>query len=155
MLHIALYQPEIPPNTGAIARQCVGMNARLHIIKPITFELSRGKAKRAGLDYWDDLKMTIHNDAGKFLLWLGKREPWLVTKKGILRYDKPCYKDEDIMIFGNETKGLPAEWLRQWAERTVSVPILGNVRSYNLANTVSILLAEASLKAGMYGGDGK
>ncbi len=150
MLHIVLYCPEIPPNTGAIARQCVGMDAHLHIIKPITFDLDRGKAKRAGLDYWDDLTMTVHDDPDGFLRWLDVREPWLVTKFGAVRYDRPSYKDEDVIIFGNETKGLPPEWLDRWKERTVFVPILGKVRSYNLANTVSIILAEASLRSGQY-----
>jgi tRNA (cytidine/uridine-2'-O-)-methyltransferase len=152
MIHIVLYMPEIPPNTGTIARQCVGMDARLHIIKPISFDLSRGKAKRAGLDYWDDLSLTVHKDPDAFLKWLGDRSPWLITKRGSLRYDKPGYKDEDILIFGNETKGLPSEWLDRWSDRTVYVPIIGKVRSYNLANTVSIVLAEASLKSGIYDG---
>ncbi len=150
MLNIVLYCPEIPPNTGAIARQCVGMDAHLHIIKPITFDLDRGKAKRAGLDYWDDLTLTVHDDADQFLIWLDGRSPWLITKHGTLRYDSPDYMDEDVIVFGNETTGLPAEWLERWGERTVHVPILGKVRSYNLANTVSIILAEASLKAGRY-----
>jgi tRNA (cytidine/uridine-2'-O-)-methyltransferase len=150
MLNIVLYCPEIPPNTGAIARQCVGMDAHLHIIKPITFDLDRGKAKRAGLDYWDDLTLTVHDDADQFLVWLDGRSPWLITKHGTLRYDSPDYMDEDVIVFGNETSGLPAEWLERWSERTVNVPILGKIRSYNLANTVSIILAEASLKSGRY-----
>lgn len=150
MLHIALYRPEIPPNTGAIARQCVGMDARLHIIKPISFDMSSGKAKRAGLDYWDDLKLSFHESPDEFLQWLGNRSPWLITKHGKLRYDSPSYNDEDIIIFGNETSGLPEEWLKRWNDRTVHVPILGKVRSYNLANTVSIVLAQASLISGIY-----
>ena len=150
MLNIVLYHPEIPPNTGNIARQCVGMNARLHIIGPLNFDLSDNAVKRAGLDYWDELQLEIHGNSDEFLKWLENRKPWLITKYGTLRYDKPEYSDEDILVFGSETRGLPQDWLSRWPERTLSVPILGNVRSYNLANTVSIILSQVSLKAGIY-----
>ena len=151
MLHVALYQPEIPPNTGNIARQCVGMNACLHIVRPIGFELSKNAVRRAGLDYWDELNLTVHDSPEEFLEWLGNREPWLITKHGTLRYDKGEYKNEDILIFGSETRGLPRDWLLKWSDRTVYVPVLGTIRSYNLANIVSIVLAQASLKAGLFG----
>jgi tRNA (cytidine/uridine-2'-O-)-methyltransferase len=150
MLHVALYRPEIPPNTGSIARQCVGMNTCLHIIKPISFDISDKAVKRAGLDHWNDLTLVVHDNPDNFLEWLGDRKPWLVTKKGEMRFDTPEFRDEDILIFGNETTGLPQDWLTRWRERTVYVPILGKVRSYNLANTVSIILAQASLTAGLY-----
>jgi tRNA (cytidine/uridine-2'-O-)-methyltransferase len=150
MIHVVLFRPEIPPNTGNIARQCVGMDTHLHIVGPIEFDLSEGAVRRAGLDYWEELKLTVHESADGFLQWLGEREPWIVTKHGVLRYDRPAFTNEDILIFGSETTGLPAAWLERWDERTVYVPILGNVRSYNLANTVSVVLAQASLNAGMY-----
>ena len=150
MLHVVLYQPEIPPNTGNIARQCVGMNARLHIIGPAGFDMSDSAVKRAGLDYWDDLDLTVHDGPDEFLEWLGDRSPWLVTKYGDLRYDKAEYTDGDILVFGRETTGLPEEWLERWPQRTVYVPIMGKVRSYNLANTVSVVLANASLISGLY-----
>ncbi len=150
MLHIALFQPEIPPNTGNIARQCVGMNSMLHIIKPVGFDLSSNAVRRAGLDHWDDLKLTVHENPDRFLNWLGNRTPWLITKVGTLRYDTPEYNDEDVLVFGSEIRGLPQEWLKRWSDRTVHIPILGEVRSYNLANSVSIVLAEASLKAGLF-----
>ena len=150
MLHVALYQPEIPPNTGNIARQCVGLNACLHIIGPVNFDLSDSAVKRAGLDHWKELDLTIHENPDTFLNWLGNRRPWLASKYGKLRYDVPGYEDEDVLIFGSETSGLPDSWLAKWPDRTVIVPILGRVRSYNLSNTVAILLAQASLNAGMY-----
>ncbi|HEX8948943.1 MAG TPA: tRNA (cytidine(34)-2'-O)-methyltransferase [Dissulfurispiraceae bacterium] len=150
MLHVVLYQPEIPPNTGNIARQCVGMDACLHLIKPIGFDLSRSAVRRAGLDYWDELKLTVHESPAEFLEWLGGRVPWIVTSYGELRYDRPGYEDGDVLVFGSETKGLPEEWFARWRERTVFVPILGKVRNYNLSNTVSVVLAHASLKAGIY-----
>lgn len=150
MLNIVLYRPEIPPNTGNIARQCVGMNACLHIVGPIGFDISDNAVKRAGLDYWDKLHLTVHEDADAFLAWLGTRKPWLVTKFGSLRYDRPDFSDEDVFVFGSETGGLPQEWLSRWRKYTLSVPMLGNIRSYNLANTVSIVLAQATLKAGFF-----
>jgi tRNA (cytidine/uridine-2'-O-)-methyltransferase len=153
MLHIVLYQPEIPPNTGNIGRQCVGMDAALHLIGPIGFDMSTQAVRRAGLDYWEHLRLTVHNDPNAFFAWLGEREPWLVTRHGRLRYDKPAYRDDDILIFGSETAGLPDAWLARWSERTVFIPILGNVRSYNLANTVSIMLAQANLASGLYDRD--
>lgn len=150
MLHVVLYQPEIPPNTGNISRQCVGMNACLHLIGPTGFDISDSAVRRAGLDHWSELNLTVHSTPVEFLKWLGDRNPWLVSKHGKVRYDIPEYTDEDILIFGSETRGLPQEWLMQWAGRTVYVPILGKVRSYNLANTAGIVLAQASLKAGLY-----
>ncbi len=126
------------------------MNSRLHIIGPIVFDLSDNAVKRAGLDYWDELQLTVHESPGEFLKWLGNRKPWLVTKHGSLRYDSPAYRDEDILIFGSEIQGLPGEWLSRWPERTLHVPILGSIRSYNLANTAGIVLAHANLKAGIY-----
>ena len=150
MLHVVLYQPEIPPNTGNIARQCVGMNACLHIIGPTTIDLSHKAVRRAGLDYWDELKLIVHESPEDFVVWLGDRAPWLVTRYGGIRYDRPEYQNEDILVFGSETKGLPQGWLDRWPERTVYVPILGKIRNYNLANTVSVVLAHASLKAGIY-----
>ena len=150
MLHVVLYQPEIPPNTGNIARQCVGMDAWLHVIKPINFDLSERMVRRAGLDYWDQLNITVHEKPEDFLKWLKNRQPWLVTRHGSVRYDRPEYSDEDILIFGSEINGLPQHWIDRWHERTVYVPILGKIRNYNLANTVSMVLAHASLKAGRY-----
>jgi tRNA (cytidine/uridine-2'-O-)-methyltransferase len=150
VLNIVLFQPEIPPNTGNISRQCVGMNARLHIIGPIAFDLSDTAVRRAGLDHWDELNLSVHDNPDEFLGWLGERIPWLVTKHGRLRYDKPDFRREDIIILGNETKGLPEQWLERWSDTSLYIPILGKVRSYNLANTAGIVLAQACLKAGIY-----
>jgi len=150
VIHVALYNPAIPQNTGSIARQCVGMNAHLHLIGPLGFDVSDSSVKRAGLDYWDHLTLTVHASPGDFLGWLGDREPWLVTKFGQVRFDEPEYHDEDILLFGNENKGLPLEWRKRWKSRTVLIPILGQVRSYNLSNTVSVLLAQAMLSAKMF-----
>ncbi len=126
------------------------MNACLHIIGPTGFDLSDSAVRRAGLDYWSKLDLAVYKTPAAFLKWLGGRQPWLITKRGTIRYDIPAYADNDILLFGSETRGLPQEWLVKWHDRTVYVPILGKVRSYNLANTAGIILAQACLKAGLF-----
>lgn len=150
MLHLALYQPIIPPNTGNIARQCVGMAAALHIIQPAAFKLTEHAARRAGLDYWTHADVTIHPSPDHFLHWLDGRRPWLITKRGEVRYDHAPYADGDVLLFGNETKGLPDAWHQRWPDRRLHIPLLGPARSYNLSNAAAIILAHASLTAGLY-----
>ncbi len=154
MLHVALYRPAIPQNTGAIARQCVGMNTHLHLIGPLGFDISDHAVKRAGLDYWPHLTLTHHDDDERFLAWLGGRLPWLVTKHGPTRFDRAPYADDDVLIFGNENTGLPDTWHQRWSNRRVFIPMpgaaTGNVRSYNLANAVAIVLAQAGVRAGLF-----
>lgn len=152
MLHVALYQPQIPPNVGATARQCVGMNARLHLIGPYAFDLSEHAVKRAGLDYWPDLRLSEHATPEAFLHWLSEygRPPWLISRHASLRYDQAAYGDGDVLVFGNEKAGLPAAWHERWPARRLLVPVLGPVRSYNLANTAAIVLAQACSTAGLY-----
>lgn len=149
MLHLALYQPQIPPNTGNIARHCVGLRAALHLIGPIAFDLSDHALRRAGLDYWPHLQLTVHESPEHFLHWLGEREPWLVSKHGTLRYDKPRYADGDVIVLGAETSGLPDAWRERWAGRVLRIPILGPIRSYNLSNAAAVVLTHASLAAGL------
>ncbi|MEX2213952.1 MAG: tRNA (cytidine(34)-2'-O)-methyltransferase [Phycisphaeraceae bacterium] len=150
MFHVALYQPSIPPNTGNIGRQCVGMNVHLHLIGPLAIDLSAQATKRAGLDYWKDLKLTVHDTPDAFLQWLGDRQPWLISKHGKLRYDRVPYRRDDVLLLGNEVTGLPDAWHQRWPERVAYVPILGPVRSYNLANTAAIVMAQCCLTAGLY-----
>lgn len=149
MLHVALYNPAIPQNTGNIGRLCVGMRAKLHLIGPLGFDLSEHALRRAGLDYWPNLDLAVYESPNDFLKWLGGREPWLVTKFGDQRFDKPAYADDDVLIFGNENTGIPDAWHNRWPGRRVNIPILGPVRSFNLANSVAIALAHASAKAGL------
>lgn len=146
MLHLALYHPAIPQNTGNIARLCVGMEAHLHVIGPTPFEISDKTVRRAGLDYWDDLTITVHESEDDFLGWLGERRPWLVTKFGGVRFDKAGYHDEDVIVLGNENTGLSDDWHERWPDRRLFVPMPGPVRSFNLANTAAIVLAQASLR---------
>ncbi len=147
-MHLAIYHPVIPPNTGNIGRLCVGLGASLQIIGPCGFDFGAKARRRAGLDYWDQLEWTLHPDEDAFLAWLGTRRPWLVTKFGSLRFDAPDYADEDVIVLGNENTGLPQAWHERWAANTVHIPVLGPVRSYNQANAAAMVLAQATLRAG-------
>ena len=151
MLQLVIYHPAIPQNTGNIARTTVGFNAHLHLIKPYKFEITDQAVQRAGLDYWPHVRLTEHECDDAFLDWLGDRHPWLVTKFGKLRFDQPDYGKDDVLILGNENTGLPESWAQRWPDRRVSIPILGNIRSYNQSNAAAILLAHASLKAEVFG----
>ena len=122
---------------------CIGMDAHLHIIEPAKFDFSDNSLKRAGLDYWTDVKLTIHKNEALFLEWLGERKPWLITKFGASRFDRVSYRDEDVLLLGNENTGLPDTWHARWPERRIYVPMPGPIRSYNLANTAAIILAQA------------
>jgi tRNA (cytidine/uridine-2'-O-)-methyltransferase len=149
-MHLALYQPQVPPNTGNIGRLCVGMGATLEIIGPCAFDFSDKALRRAGLDYWPHLDWTLHPSPEAFLAWLGGRRPWLVSKFGALRFDRAEYHDDDVIILGNEVRGLPADWHRRWAERAVHIPILGPIRAFNLANAAAMVLAQAKLATGAF-----
>ncbi|MDX1681645.1 MAG: tRNA (cytidine(34)-2'-O)-methyltransferase [Phycisphaeraceae bacterium] len=145
-MHLALYQPAIPPNTGNIGRLCVGLGAHLHLIGPIGFDLSEHSRRRAGLDYWSDLDWTLHDDPDAFLQWLGDRAPWLITKHGTHRFDRIDYQADDVLILGNENTGLPDTWHQRWTDRRIFIPIHGPVRSFNLANAAAIVLAQATVR---------
>lgn len=152
MLHLVLYHPAIPQNTGNIARTTVGMGAHLHLIHPMKFEITDHAVKRAGLDYWPSVTLTEHESDETFLAWLGERQPWLITKFGAQRFDEPAYADGDVVILGNENTGLPQNWHDRWPDRTVTIPMPGplnggaNIRSYNLGNAAAIVLAHATMK---------
>lgn len=140
---VVLYQPSIPPNTGNIARQCVGMQMPLHLIGPVAFDLSDHAVKRAGLDYWPHLELHLHASPADFLDWAADRPFWMVTKHGRLAWDRAAYTPDDLLIFGNELTGLPEEWLARSPDRTLYIPMPGPVRSYNLANSAAIVMAAA------------
>jgi len=151
-MHLALFQPGIPQNVGSIGRQCVGMDAELHLIGPLTFDLDQKRVRRAGLDYWAHLKLTVHPSPEDFLDWVdaGPRRVWAVTKFSERRYDRADFHEDDVLLFGNENTGLPDTWRRRFSECSIHVPILGEVRSYNLSNTVAIVLAEARRVSGAF-----
>lgn len=151
-MFLALYQPQVPPNTGNIGRLCVGMGVELHIIGPCAFDFSDKALRRAGLDYWPHLVWTLHPTPLDFLAWLGNRQPWLVTKFGVQRFDQAPYASDDVILLGNEVRGLPEDWHARWPARTVHIPILGPIRAYNLANAAAMVLSQARLATGAFAG---
>ncbi len=149
-MDLALYQPQVPPNTGNIGRLCVGMGAMLHIIGPCAFDFSDKSLRRAGLDYWPHLRWQLHEGPEAFLAWMGGRQPYLVSKHGRQRFDQPAYREDDLIILGNEVRGLPAAWRQRWEKRTLCIPMLGPIRSYNLANAAAMVLSQARLGSGAF-----
>lgn len=144
-LHIVLVEPEIPPNTGNIARSCVATNTVLHLVKPLGFDISDRQLKRAGLDYWQFLKKEIHESLDEFLQKYGDRNFYLATTKGKHNYADIKYQDEDMLIFGKETAGLPADFREKYSDRCIRIPMSEDVRlrSFNLSNSANIILFEA------------
>lgn len=145
-VHIVLVEPEIPQNTGNIARTCAIIGAKLHLVKPLGFEISDKYLKRAGLDYWDKLDMEIHES---FIDFLGKYNPensnmFFVTTKGKHCYTEVDYSnyEEVFILFGKETKGLPEATLKKYLSNTVRIPMRKNFRSLNLSNSVAIVAYE-------------
>jgi tRNA (cytidine/uridine-2'-O-)-methyltransferase len=146
--HIALYSPEIPANTGNIGRICVGCNAKLHLIQPVRFLLTDKHLKRAGLDYWEDLKIEFHPNIPAFLNSFASGRVFFCTTKGKLQYSEIDYQFGDVFLFGPETRGLPAELLEEYAEQTIKIPMSDKIRSINLANSVGIIIYEAWRQTG-------
>ena len=144
-LHIVFVEPEIPPNTGNIARSCAATNSVLHLVKPLGFSISDKALKRAGLDYWPFVKVEIHESLEDFLEKYKGRRMWLSTTKGISRYTDVKYEDEDMILFGKETAGLPRDFIEANLERTVRIPMSEDtrLRSLNLSNAANIVLFEA------------
>jgi len=140
---IALYQPEIPANTGNIGRLCLGANAELHIIKPMRFFLNDKYLKRAGLDYWDSVKLFIHESYADFVHAYPDNNLYYCTTKTDQKYTDVSFKQGDILLFGPESRGLPEDMLAMNKEKNITIPMHEEIRSINLSNSVSIILYEA------------
>jgi len=145
-MHIVLVEPEIPQNTGNIARTCAAIGAKLHLVYPLGFNISEKQVKRAGLDYWDKLEIEEHINFKEFL---EKYKPednnmFFVTTKGKHVYSEVDYsKMENVFIlFGKETKGLPEETLKKYLSKTIRIPMKETIRSLNLSNSVAIVAYE-------------
>ncbi len=145
MLHLVLYQPEIPHNTGACGRLCLATGARLHLICPLGFSLEDKHVKRAGLDYWEDVDVRVWESWELFVRDSGvkQNELWLFTTKGRRCHWQACLTGQDLwLVFGPETRGLPESLLAAHAERLLRIPMQGT-RSLNLATSAAIGLYEA------------
>ena len=144
MLNIVLHEPEIPHNTGAIARTCALTNTRLHLIKPFMFDISEKAIRRAGLDYWPLVTVKIHENFDEFLEKEKPKEIYLATTKTERLYTDVNYSDESYLVFGKESKGLPIEILNRFKETQIKIPMISELkRSLNLANSANIILYEA------------
>ena len=145
MLTIVLYEPQIPPNTGNIGRLCAATGCQLHLVGDIGFKLDNKKMKRAGLDYWNEIKMDYYPDLQKYHNNLTKNNRFhLLTTKSPFAYTSKKFKKDDYFVFGSETKGISEEILKNHWEKTCTIPIKNKkIRSLNLANSVGIVLFEA------------
>ncbi|MBE7035909.1 MAG: tRNA (uridine(34)/cytosine(34)/5-carboxymethylaminomethyluridine(34)-2'-O)-methyltransferase TrmL [Ruminococcaceae bacterium] len=141
-MNIVLVEPEIPQNTGNIARTCRATGSVLHIVKPMGFEIDDKKLKRAGLDYWHELDIRYYENLEDFF---GKCKGtyYFCSTKAQKRHSDAVYQDGDYLVFGKETKGLPEDLLHEHYESCVRIPMLPDIRSLNLSNAVAIVLYEA------------
>ena len=144
-IHIVLVEPEIPPNTGNIARSCAATGSALHLVKPLGFSIDDKRLKRAGLDYWPLVDLTVHEGIHEFMSAFAGRVMHFATTKGGIRHTDVEYKDEDMIVFGKETAGLPREIISAGMNRAVRIPMRDEtrLRSLNLSNAVNIILFEA------------
>lgn len=149
-LHIVFVEPEIPPNTGNIARTCAATNTKLHLVKPLGFDISEKAVKRAGLDYWPYVDLEIHESLDDFMEKYKDKRKFLATTKGGRIYTDFEYMDDDMFLFGRETKGLSRDFIAKNEEMAIRIPMSENtrLRSFNLSNSANIILFEALRQLG-------
>lgn len=150
-MHIALYEPEIPGNTGSIGRVCVGTNSPLHLIGKLGFSIDEAAVRRAGLDYWPKVQLRHHPDLAAFLAAVQGQRIWAFTAHGTVRYDQIAFRPDDVLLFGGESRGLPADVRAHFAGHEVFVPTTADIRSLNLANCATLVLFEGLRQQGFAG----
>lgn len=143
MLNIVLLEPEIPANTGNIGRTCVAAGARLHLIEPMGFRIGAKEVKRAGLDYWDKLDVTVYDCYEDFLEKNPNAKIYMATTKAKHTYTEVSYEPDSYIMFGKESAGIPEDILVNHPETSIRIPMIGDIRSLNLGNSVAIILYEA------------
>jgi tRNA (cytidine/uridine-2'-O-)-methyltransferase len=144
MLHVVLVEPEIPPNTGNIGRLCLATGAHLHLIQPLGFSLDDRALRRAGLDYWHEVQVTLWDSfAALHAAQSADARFFFLTTKSLRPYWDAEFRDGDFLVFGRETKGLPEALLAENADRAFTIPMREKTRSLNLATAVGIVLYEA------------
>ncbi len=152
LLHVVLYQPEIPPNTGNIGRSCVAIGAKLWLVKPLGFRIDEKELRRAGLDYWPHLDWEAVESwselTAKLAAPIAAGRIWLLTKSGSRLYTEADYRQGDILLFGNESSGLPAEIRDAFPGQSLRVPMRPQVRSLNLSAAAAVVMYEAVRQIG-------
>ncbi|MGH8062690.1 MAG: tRNA (uridine(34)/cytosine(34)/5-carboxymethylaminomethyluridine(34)-2'-O)-methyltransferase TrmL [Pseudoxanthomonas sp.] len=152
-LDVLLYQPEIPPNTGNVIRLCANTGARLHLIEPLGFDLQDKQLRRAGLDYHEYATLQVHATLEAALAAIAPRRLFALSTRGSQRYDQPRYLPGDALLFGPETRGLPADVLQSLPpEQCLRLPMRPHNRSLNLSNSVAVVVFEAWRQSGFAGG---
>lgn len=151
MLNVVLVEPEIPQNTGNIARTCACTNTRLHLVRPFGFDISEKSLKRAGLDYWDKVDIVYYDNLVEFFEKNAGGKFYYATTKAKQSYTDVSYPDGCFILFGKETKGLPEDLIYAGFDRAVRIPMYGALRSLNLSNSVAIILYEALRQNDFFG----
>ncbi len=141
-MNVILLEPEIPANTGNIGRTCVATGTSLHLIKPMGFRLDEKEIRRAGLDYWKDLDVTVYEDYQDFRQKNPNAKIYMATTKARHSYTHVAYEPDCFIMFGKESAGIPEELLLTNKANTIRIPMVGDIRSLNLANSVAIILYE-------------
>jgi len=154
MFHIVLYQPEIPPNTGNVIRLCANTGCRLHLIEPLGFQMDDRQLKRAGLDYHEYARVQVHQDWGAFLATVASSRRFAFSAKAGNRYDQVGFRVGDVLVFGQETSGLPETVRASFdPQRQLRLPMVPASRSLNLSNSVAVVVYEAWRQNGFMGAD--
>lgn len=153
MFNIVLVEPEIPQNTGNIVRTCAATGCRLHLVRPLGFEVSDKYLKRAGLDYWHFVNISYYDSVGEVFEKFPAANFYFFSTKAAKNYAQVQYKEGDFLVFGKETRGLPEDLLAANYDRCVRLPMCGDIRSLNLSNSVAVAVYEAWRQSGFPGGE--
>ena len=147
-MNIVLVQPEIPQNTGNISRTCAATGAKLHLVKPLGFDISEKAVRRAGLDYWDKVDIQVYEDLDDFFAKNAGGRFWYLTTKAKHCYSDVAFDQNDYLVFGRETYGLPEPLIKENYDHSLRIPMREGLRSLNLSNSVAIVLYEALRQTG-------